>query len=154
EQPSEHPYGDLSQLFAEPVHAVAAAAAPPAFEPPLVPPPVSAAPYESPTIADPDVRAVDPELSSAPRVADPTRHTLPAAASLPSLSDAFAALLAAEANAGSPAAVLAWPTTPPAAAVSEDVVEAIARRVLERLSDRVVRDVVAETVLHVAEQLV
>ena len=79
---------------------------------------------------------------------------MPVAASLPSLSDAFAALLAAEANAGSRTAVLSWPTTPPVAVLSEDVVDAIARRVLERLSDRVVREAVAETVSRVAVQLV
>src|SRR5262249_51705254 len=87
-------------------------------------------------------------------VAVPARATSPVAASLPTLSDAFAALLAAEANAGSRAAALTWPATPPAAAVSEEVVDAIVRRVLERLSDRVVREVAAETVLRVAEQVV
>jgi len=79
---------------------------------------------------------------------------LPVAAPLPSLSDAFAALLAAEAHAGSRVAALSWPATPPAAVVGEDVVEAVARRVLERLSDRVVREAVADTVSRVAEQLV
>ncbi|HMF92995.1 MAG TPA: response regulator [Vicinamibacterales bacterium] len=152
EQP-EHPYGDVSHLLAEPVHAVAAAVAP-SPEPAPVPPPASALPSEPPAVAEQSGRAVDAQSPAAPPVAVSAPARLPVAASLPSLSDAFAALLAAEANAGSRAAVVSWPTTPPVAVLSEDVFDAIARRVLERLSDRVVREAVAETVSRVAEQLV
>jgi CheY-like chemotaxis protein len=77
-----------------------------------------------------------------------------AAAPLPPLADAFAAILAAEQKTPeSPAAD--WPATVTVgAAVTEDLVEQVARRVLERLSDRIVRETTAEIVSAVAERVV
>jgi len=60
---------------------------------------------------------------------------------LPPLADAFAALLAAEQNEPPPAAAPAWPATAsPVFTVTDDLIEDITRRVLDRLSDRVVHD--------------
>ena len=76
-------------------------------------------------------------------------------ASLPPLADAFAALLAAEQDEPVPANVALWTAGPaPAAAIDDALVEDITRRVLERLSDQVVRETVADIVSRVAEQLV
>jgi CheY-like chemotaxis protein len=91
--------------------------------------------------------------------------------SLPPLADAFAALLAAEqstpASSASPAAPQ-WPAPAPAATftpaaapvipaplvITDDFVEQVTLRVLERLSDQVVRDTVAQTVTATAERLI
>ena len=74
---------------------------------------------------------------------------------LPSLPDAFAAILAAEqATAGTPAA---WPSPQVASAapvITDDVIDRVSRRVIEQLTDRVVRDAVADAVAGVAERLV
>jgi len=73
---------------------------------------------------------------------------------LPPLADSFAAILASE-QAASDSAVAAWPATiTVGAAVTEDLVEQVTRRVLERLSDRIVRETVAEIVSAVAERAV
>jgi hypothetical protein len=85
-----------------------------------------------------------------------TPASLPVVASLPPLTDAFAALLAAEGE-GAQTAVLSWPTTapePPMPAATDDLIDDIARRVLERLSDQVIRDTVSDAVSRIAEQLV
>jgi hypothetical protein len=88
-----------------------------------------------------------------------TASGVPAPAStLPSIADAFSALLAAEQIGASPAAAPQWPASAPAAAIGpdviEDVVEEVVRRVLDRLSDRVVRETVGGIVSGVAERLV
>jgi CheY-like chemotaxis protein len=70
---------------------------------------------------------------------------------LPSIADAFAALLAAEQSEPLPATAPAWP----AAAPSDDaLVEKVTRQVLAQLSDRVVRETVAGLVSEIAERLV
>jgi len=91
--------------------------------------------------------AADPPTRS--RAAEPAPR-----ATLPPLADAFAALLAAEQS--TPASIMpAWPASAPAPpVVTEDLIEEVTRRVLERLSDRVVRDTVSEIVAAVAERLV
>jgi hypothetical protein len=89
-------------------------------------------------------------------VAIRTPVSLPVAASLPPLSDAFAALLATEGE-GAQTAVLSWPATapvPPTPVATDDLIDDITRRVLERLSDQTVRDTVSEMVSRIAEQLV
>ena len=63
---------------------------------------------------------------------------------MPSLAEAFAALLSAEQS-----QVIA-PSALGAPSMSDDAVEEVVRRVIARLGDRVVR----ETVLDVAERLV
>ena len=75
---------------------------------------------------------------------------------LPSLADAFAALLAAEQGEPTPPVAPSWPVVAAApAAVSDDLVEAVTRRVLDRLTDhRVVRETVADVVSSIAERLV
>ncbi|HEY2152225.1 MAG TPA: response regulator, partial [Vicinamibacterales bacterium] len=92
------------------------------------------------------------------------RSLPPKPPALPSLADAFAALLAAEQGPLSDIAVT-WPATlappaPPAPAapapveVTEELIEAVTRRVLDRLSDRVVRETVSDIVSKVAERLI
>jgi CheY-like chemotaxis protein len=100
----------------------------------------------------------EPGQSHAPAVTAPPGSAPPresARPTLPPLADAFAALLAAEqATPASPAAP-AWPAPPAAVpAVTDDLIEQITRRVLERLSDRVVRETVSDIVSAVAERLV
>ncbi len=78
------------------------------------------------------------------------------AASFPPLAEAFAALLAAEQGAPPPSGAPAWPASHAGApaAVSNEVIEQAARLVLERLSDRVVRETVGQMVSEVAERLI
>ena len=73
-------------------------------------------------------------------------------------------MLAAEQNEPLPANAPRWPGTPkrrrtamaraPAVVATDVLVEDITRRVLDRLSDQVVRETVAEIVSTVAERLV
>jgi hypothetical protein len=83
----------------------------------------------------------------------------PAPPTPPSIADAFAAILAAEQHGPMPALASAWPTqssapSTAAAALSEDAIEDITRRVLDRLSDRVVRETAADLISTIAERLV
>ena len=74
---------------------------------------------------------------------------------LPSIGDAFAAMLAAEQ--ADPAVSSAWPSPEPAAAapaITGELVDRVSRRVIEQLTDRVVREAVAEAVSGIAERLV
>ncbi len=102
--------------------------------------------------------APPPETYAAPASASQAAPSLPPPpAALPTLADAFAVILAAERGEAADAAP-AWPATaaaPAAAAVIDgDVIEEVTRRVLDRLSDQVVRDTVADIVSKVAERLV
>jgi hypothetical protein len=63
---------------------------------------------------------------------------------MPSLAEAFAALLSAEQSR------VISPAAPPAATVSDDTIDDNVRRVVARMSEQAVR----ETVLDVAERLV
>lgn len=67
---------------------------------------------------------------------------------LPPIADAFAAILAAEQHEPMPAVAPAWP------ALSEDAIEEITRRVLDCLSDRVVRETAADVISGIAERLI
>ena len=80
-------------------------------------------------------------------------HDTPPAATrtLPALADAFAALLAAEQNTVAESDSPPWP---PPIAVSDELVERVTQRVLEQLSDRVMRETVADLVSTIAERLV
>ena len=85
-----------------------------------------------------------------PIPAAPARPAAP-----PPLADVFAALLAAEQKAPVPSAAPAWPAARvEGPGVTEDLVEQVTRRVLDQLSDRVVREKVAEVVSAIAERLV
>jgi CheY-like chemotaxis protein len=76
-------------------------------------------------------------------------------ATLPPIADPFAALLAAAQNQPTPTAVPTRPTPPPHQAIdAPDLVEEVTRRVLDRLSDRVVRETVADIVSNIAERRV
>jgi CheY-like chemotaxis protein len=96
-----------------------------------------------------------PAVAAPPALALP----LPSPPPLPALSDAFAALLAAEQGQPlSPDAGL-WPAaatlpTPPPAAIGEELIEEVTRRVLDRLSDTVVREAVAGVASKIAEGLI
>jgi CheY-like chemotaxis protein len=79
---------------------------------------------------------------------------LPNPPPLPALADAFAALLAAEEGELSSTAGI-WPASlPPTAAVRDELIDDVTRRVLERLSDTVVREAVADSASKVAERLI
>jgi CheY-like chemotaxis protein len=74
---------------------------------------------------------------------------------MPSLPDAFAALLAAEQKAPHPLRTAEWPGPAPASgAITDDVLDEVTRRVLDRLSDRVVHNAVRDVVSSIAERLV
>ncbi|HMD35233.1 MAG TPA: response regulator [Vicinamibacterales bacterium] len=70
---------------------------------------------------------------------------------IPALADAFAALLAAEQAEPLPPSVPAWPASGPP---SDVIAEQISRRVLDQLSDKIVRETVTALVSEIAERLV
>lgn len=86
-----------------------------------------------------------PEWTFVPaRVVEPV---LPARTSMPSLADAFATLLAAEQSEDARLGIAEWPSLAGAAPVPvpDDLVDQVTTRVLERVSDRVVRETVGAT---------
>ena len=162
--PSEPPAFETAPEFEPPVEFESSAAfdppppsfanVPEAYHAPAHAPVEAAPPEAAQTVAAPALAAAGEEPRS--RVAMRAPASLPAVASLPPLTDAFAALLAAESNEGG-ATAPAWPATAAAPAMpvaTDELIDAIARRVLDRLSDHVMRDTVADTVSRVAEQLV
>jgi len=85
--------------------------------------------------------------------------------SLPSIADAFGAILAAEQNAlgvrpewpspaSQPAVAASAPAAPSEIVITDDLVDRVARRVLEQLSDRIVRETVTSLASETAERLV
>lgn len=116
----------------------------------------SALPHEAPKPLPPEL-----ELTTAVAPAAAGRATLSLAppeaaapvqpAALPSLADAFAALLAAEQREPQPATALTWPEAGPQV---DALVEHVARKVLERLSMGVGRETVADVVSQTAERLI
>jgi CheY-like chemotaxis protein len=126
---------------------------------PIAPPDERLAPIEESAPIE-VVPAVEEAVASPPAAAPPALELpLPNPRPLPSLPDAFAALLAAEQGESLPADAGFWPAAattaaPPPAAVSEELIEAVTRRVLDRLSDTVVRDAVAGIASTIAERLV
>ena len=94
-------------------------------------------------------------VSAPPLARDGDRPLVAPSRPLPSLADAFAAILASERQEGAPDAAPSWPAESWAgASVGEDLVEQVVTRVLARLSDRVVRETVSEIVSKVAANLV
>jgi CheY-like chemotaxis protein len=126
-------------------HTVAEAAPHAAGEPP------------SPTSAERAAEAAPPTVANpAPK---PTVDAVAKPGSLPAIGDAFAAILAAEQRDPIAATATAWPVGLPAAPngsgeLNEATIEEITRRVIDRLSDRVVRDTAAEIISAIAERLV
>jgi CheY-like chemotaxis protein len=98
----------------------------------------------------------EPVADAAPVVTPtPVAPPAPVVHALPSLADAFAALLAAEKEEGRLPMAPAWPASAPSSLLAQDeVVEQVTRRVLDHLSDRVVRETVAALVSSIAERLV
>jgi hypothetical protein len=76
---------------------------------------------------------------------------LPRISALPPLADAFAAILAAEQGEPGTSAAANWPATNSS---TDALVEQVTRRVLDHLSDKVVRDAVSDIVSQIAERLV
>jgi CheY-like chemotaxis protein len=102
---------------------------------------------ENPRTEEAEGHAVAPPIApTAPALEVPLKNPPP----LPPLADAFAALLAAE-KGGTLSAGTRWPAPSSSPAVVNDaMIESITCRVLERLSDAVVR----QTVSDIAERLV
>jgi CheY-like chemotaxis protein len=115
----------------------------------------------------------EPEPPASPKVPPPPEPVVPpppewtfvparivppalSGTSLPSLADAFAALLAAEQSEGGRLGAAEWPASAAIAPAlpPEELVEQVTRRVLERVSDRVVRETVDATVLATAERMI
>ncbi len=124
------------------------APAPPIEPPPLEPPPAEAAPFTAAPAAEPPPLAWPRSEAAAPATT----------AQLPSLADAFAAILAAERGEPQPPDAPTWPAyapfSAPSAVSTDELVEQVAHRVMDRMSDRVVRETVADSVSQVAERLV
>ena len=135
--------------------------------------PAHADQHSAPHPAPQHVALQHPVESPAPHQAPP--HQAPQhpavqhPVALPSLSDAFAALLAAEQNEPHPTVAPVWPVAgtsmpapepPPAPAPPpppvdiDDVVERVTRRVLDQLSGTAIRDAVADVTSSIAERLV
>jgi CheY-like chemotaxis protein len=98
-------------------------------------------------------------LTSGPRLDEPAR--VPAATGIqssahpPGIAQAFSALFAAERGEAAPGSIpglYGAPARPQASL--DDLVERVTQQVLERLSDRVVRDTVTEIVSRLSERLV
>jgi CheY-like chemotaxis protein len=106
--------------------------------PPLPVAPAPSVPYSPPSPA-PALARPEPPATSAVSTA-----AVSPAPAMPSLAEAFAALLSAEQSRS------ISPSTIGASAVSDDTVDDIVRRVIARLGDQAVRD----TVVDVAERLV
>jgi hypothetical protein len=94
--------------------------------------------------ADAGMHRATPHGESETRGSDQKRPALPA------LAEAFAALLAVEQGAPASSAQ-AWH---PAPAITDELVERVAALVVERLSDRVLRETVSDRVSAVAERLI
>ena len=78
---------------------------------------------------------------------------------LPSIADAFSAILSAEQNALGvrpewPTPSAAAPAAAAAPVITDELIDRIARRVIDQLSDRVVRETVASIASDAAERLV
>jgi hypothetical protein len=95
-----------------------------------VPPPAADAPLVK--------TAGQPGVGSAAPAAQPHGPVHP----IPTLADAFAVLLAAEKGEVIPA----WP--------ADDIVEQVTKRILAQLSERIVRETVADVVNTVAERMI
>ena len=108
---------------------------------------------------EPQSFVVADALAAEPAVMPPPSSPSTTTRGLPSIADAFAAILAAEQNGAG--ARPEWPKTmsvaepaPQQPVITDELVERIARRVIEQLSDRIVRETVANIASETAERLV
>lgn len=170
---SEHSEGHTPELSLSP-EPVLQAAEPRPVETPVEPMPfrpstalpASEFPGVSPAPIPVPARAT---VTSSPSVSLPAASSAPVSAgrpstAFPSIADAFAAILAAEqaepASAGRPAwpplqaAAAAEPTPPVPLDLTDEQVDRIVGRVLDRMSDRVVRETVTGIASDTAERLV
>jgi CheY-like chemotaxis protein len=167
-QPPAAPFPPPAAVASPEPHALDASFAPAA---PLAP--VASFAAAAPSASDSSFAVAAPSVPHSPfAAAAPAAHPAPDASlapaalvaatsapaqhsDLPPLADAFAALLAAEQSGPLTSIAPAWPVSvKPAAAVTDEMIESVTRRVLERLSDTVVRETIADIVSKVAEQLV
>jgi CheY-like chemotaxis protein len=136
---------------------------PPAPAPMVEPVPVTfASPPSTPAWPLPQPPSIEPADTppviapqTAPRVSmQQVQHAqhVPAAESGSTIADVFSALLAAEQGEGAPVRLAVGP--PPAPAVTDEFVNDIAERVMQRLGPAAVEGVVADVVSRVAERLV
>jgi CheY-like chemotaxis protein len=107
-----------------------------------------APPYVEPSARDKPAPAPSTSAATPSAAAGPLEREAPAA--LPSLADAFAALLAAEQN-DTNAPSDAWPEL---ALTTDELVERVARVVYQRIADQISPDKVAAIVSETAERLV
>jgi CheY-like chemotaxis protein len=151
----------FATLSNQPASAPVAAAAPVAVEAPQDFAVADQLAAEPPTVPEsPAPRLVAKPLEP---VEPPEPRNPPGA--LPSIADAFRAILAAEQNALGVRPEWPTPSSQPASAaagggtnseiiITDDLIDRVARRVLEQLSDQVVRETVASIASDVAERLV
>lgn len=100
-------------------------------------------------------RILESPLPPAPD--EPLSRSEDDAESRPILASAFSALLDAESAGEDDAELASWfvqPSQPVKPVITDDLLEEVTRRVISRLSDRVVRETVADLVSQVAERLV
>lgn len=156
EAPAEEGAAEVPVSYASPKSAFEA---PPAAHHAEAPAPTPAPParVEPPTAPVPAAPA--PPAVSAPSFSFAAFGASAAAAAAPSIADAFAAILAAEQHEPVPEGSPEWPRSfapppPPAPVITDEVIDAVTRRVLDQMSDRVVRETVSGIVADVAERLV
>jgi len=143
--PEEHhaPSPPVAEAPHVPIRATAASPAPVADAPsPVAEVPAPAADAPSPVAEVPapaaDAPVAQPGLATAAPAAPPQVPVH----EIPTLADAFAVLLAAEKGEVIPA----WP--------ADDIVEQVTKRILAQLSERIVRETVADVVNAVAERMI
>jgi CheY-like chemotaxis protein len=115
--------------------------------------PVVSAHTEPPPSPEPRTEIPQAPVGAVPALPRSEPVVSSAAPGLPTLADAFAALLAAEQHDTSDVAS-AWPSSPAAAEVSDQHMDEIVQRVLGRMSDRVVREIVSGLVSTIAERMI
>ena len=129
--------------------------APAAEEPSAPVPGTPAVAGSAPLVASPVVEPPETHLDTSAAVAPAASESTQAeAVSLPSLADAFSALLAAELGEKPAPDLSALRAAPKAPVVDEAVVESITRRVIEQLAPDLVRRTVTDLVSDTAERLV